>query len=84
MKTILTTIFVIAVMVFTFNTNLVIAIEGKTPTCVQRNANGDCTKTRWVENEVDRLNDPDQAGNENEVADSSGEGAASAAQESDQ
>ncbi|MCY4047983.1 MAG: hypothetical protein OXF24_00135 [Hyphomicrobiales bacterium] len=71
-------------MVFAFNTNLVIAIEGKTPACVQRTAGGKRSKTEWGENEVDSLDDPDQADNERDIADSGDEGTTSAAQESDQ
>ena len=37
-----------------------------------------------VYSELDELRDPDQAGNESEVADSGNEGSTSSAQESDQ
>ena len=79
MKTILMTIFAIAVMVFAFNASLAFA-DGEG--CEGWNVwGGDCHLSQ-----IDELEDPDQADNEseNEVADSGNEGPTSAAQESDQ
>ncbi|MCY4038761.1 MAG: hypothetical protein OXF09_04805 [Hyphomicrobiales bacterium] len=66
MKTILTTIFAIAVMVFAFHTKPVMAGSGD---------------GIWASNQpqVDELNDPDQADNERDIADSGNEGSTSAA-----
>ncbi|MCY4052371.1 MAG: hypothetical protein OXE98_00660 [Hyphomicrobiales bacterium] len=70
MKTILTTIFAIALMVFAFNTNPVIAGSGD---------------GIWASNQVDELENLEgESGTEKEVADSGNEGTTSAAQESDQ
>ena len=84
MKTILTTTFAIAVMVFAFNTNPAMAGETNCPEgqvpglfkpCVPKKPDGS------IYGEMDRLEDPD---NEKDVADSGNEGSTSAAQESDQ
>ena len=76
MKTILTTIFAIAVMVFAFNAPAFAEGEGCDGWDVW---GGDCHLSQ-----IDELKDPDQADNESEVADSGNEGTTSAAQESDQ
>ena len=89
MKTILTITLAIALMVFAFNTNPVMADgEKKEKVCriytFDENGNRVCKTWMWVEHHIDELRDPDQAGNESEVADSGNEGPTSAAQESDQ
>ena len=92
MKTILTKIFAIAVMVFAFNTNPAMASgAGDTGTkCPKGYHWGKMTGGKMaclnssVYSELDELRDPDQAGNESEVADSGNEGSTSSAQESDQ
>ena len=87
MKTILTTTFAIAVMVFAFNAN-VLANEAqleslKTIDC-NISASGTVEAHKQDCPEISELEKPDQAGNESEVADSGNEGSTSAAQESDQ
>ncbi|MCY4038763.1 MAG: hypothetical protein OXF09_04815 [Hyphomicrobiales bacterium] len=77
MKTTRTTIFAIAVMVFAFNANLATAIEREIkfiPDCHRNPTQAGCQVA-----EVDDLNNPDQAGDESEVADSGEEGSTSEA-----
>ncbi|MCY4038756.1 MAG: hypothetical protein OXF09_04780 [Hyphomicrobiales bacterium] len=94
MKTLITT-FAIALMVFAFNATPSYANEEnnkkvkdffdppKKKICNvftwDGNGNKVCTTWIYVENEIDDINDPDQAGNESEVADSGEEGSTSAA-----
>ena len=81
MKTILTTIFAIALMVFAFNTNTVMAGDppGKfLPDCHRNPTQKGCEVA-----EIDSI-DSNQVENEKDVADSGNEGTTSAAQESDQ
>ena len=90
MKTILTAIFAIAVMVFVFNaTDAFAGGEEKKKHCqiftFDENQNRVCKTWIWVENDqIDNLRDTDQTGGESAVADSGNEGSTSAAQESDQ
>ena len=83
MKTILTIIFAIAVMVFAFNTDFVMAREAS-PDCPDGQGwAGEpygCIDVSQMEN----LKDLDQTDKETDVADSGNEGTTSAAQESDQ
>ena len=86
MKTILTTTFAIAVMVFAFNAN-VLANEAqleslKTIDC-NISASGTVEAHKQDCPEISELEGPDQGG-ESAVADSGNEGSTSAAQESDQ
>ena len=87
MKTILTVTFAIAVMVFAFNADPVMAKGSKCPKGYHW---GKMTGGKYaclnsaVYGELDELRDPDQADNERDVADSGNEGLTSAAQESDQ
>ena len=81
MKTTLTTTFALAVMVFAFNANPVMAGED-TFLCTNEE-----TGEQYVcpiFSSVDELRDPEQAGNEKDVADSGNEGSTSAASASDQ
>ena len=85
MKTILTTTFAFALMVFVFNASLVEANEnaGKKKHCkiftFDENQNRVCKEYIWVENQMDDLNDPDQPDSERSVADSGNEGSTSSA-----
>ncbi|MCY4034436.1 MAG: hypothetical protein OXF24_08035 [Hyphomicrobiales bacterium] len=94
MKTILTTIFAIAVMVFAFNANPAYATEESNKAVEKEVHSWFCkdgrrydiknSKCEGFVQKMDELRDPDQAGNERDVADSGNEGPSSAAQESDQ
>ena len=89
MKTILIMTFAIAMMVFAFNANPVMAGEKKEKVCNtfvwDGNGNKICKTWIWVENnQIDNLRDTDQTSGESAVADSGNEGTTSAAQESDQ
>ena len=81
------TTFAIALMVFAFSADPVMALGSK---CGDGYHWGKGTGGKYtclnsaIYGQVDDLRDPDQAGNESEVADSGNEGPTSAAQESDQ
>lgn len=83
MKTILTTTFAIAVMVFAFNASPAFA-KSAFEKCMEAWNNEAACREHLAK--LDELRDPDQAGADGEsaVADSGQEGAVSAAQESDQ
>ncbi|MCY4038768.1 MAG: hypothetical protein OXF09_04840 [Hyphomicrobiales bacterium] len=76
MKTILTTIFTIAVMAFAFNANPVMATEEEQ--CWWMESLQKCAKYK-DQAQVDDVQDPDQADGERDVADSGEEGSTSAA-----
>ena len=81
MKTTLITTFAIAVMVFAFSANPVMAAEKKglfIPDCSRNPEQVGCQVA-----EIDDLNDHDQADKERDVADSGDEGSTSAASASD-
>ena len=88
MKTKQITAFAFALVVFAFNTNIVMAAEKKEKHCLiftyDENQQHVCTEWIWVENQVDDLKDPDQADNERDVADSGNEDSTSAASAGDQ
>ena len=93
MKTILTTIFALALMVFAFSTNPVMAGGSKCPkgyhwgkmtggkyACLNSKVYGQIDESQ----QIDKLKGPDQQDNERDVADSGNEGSTSAASTSDQ
>ncbi|MCY4038770.1 MAG: hypothetical protein OXF09_04850 [Hyphomicrobiales bacterium] len=122
MKTILTTTFVVALMVFAFNADPAAAKSASCPEGQVSTYGGDCIKKRvpgerrsppppptteeiikdWHQciagvragqntegdcalfGQIDEINDPGQAGNERDVADSGDEGSTSAAGANDQ
>ena len=79
MKTILTTVFAIALMVFAFGSTPAEAWSEYDKCRANGGSLDDCRK--YAEGDI---RDIDQADNESEVADSGNEGSTSAAQESDQ
>ena len=87
MKKILTTTFATAVMVFAFSADVHATEEQleslKTIDC-DISASGSVSAYKKDCPEITELEEPGEAGNESEVADSGNEGSTSAAQESDQ
>ena len=94
MKTTLITTFAIAVMVFAFNASPAHATEESNKKVEKELKSWVCpdggepiwgtTKCRGKTAQVDELSDPDQDGNERDIADSGNEGSTSAASAGDQ
>ena len=81
MKTALITTFAIAAMVFAFNTT---PAEAWSEYDQCRARGGSLEDCRQYAEQIDELKDPDQAGNERNIADSGDEGSTSAASAGDQ
>ena len=94
MKTTLITTFAIAVMIFAFNANPAHATEESNKKVEKELKSWVCpdggepiwgtTRCRGKTAQVDELSDPDQDGNERDIADSGNEGSTSAASAGDQ